>query len=355
MALIVAEGPRCFFLTHQEESSAYDSSVYGLYIFSFVFMGASLRKRSRFVLLTIVLLAIVNRLIGNRERKLGEDPASVVRRAAQGHSYIILTATTYAYRSFTANMACSLQSSGSKAPLVVTALDSESYHWARQMGFASFLAEGETSGGVARFGSVDFNALTARKVLAVRDALASGVDVLFADGDVYWCPGNAAEDVANKARDSPQTDFIAQRANVAHAPVNSGLYYVRPTNQARELLELVAKGVGDRADDQANFNRLLCRHGEVEREKKLPSACTSKNGAVVRFLDPDRYPIGCTRVNSSSIHIIEEPPGRVIDACTASAFGAFHFSCVVAEEKVQKMSERGMWALDHDGRCIEKR
>ena len=286
----------------------------------------------------------------------GDSNLKSIRKVAisngRDRNFVIVTATTWSYRLFSVNMACSLKK---RVPIIFVALDRRVFYWLRSLGYHSVLASDEIAHIEAKesaetFGTQEFNKVTQRKISAVRNIIKEGIDVLYVDGDIYWCDENGITEILEASRDA---DVVAQRSHVAHMPINSGLYYVKSSYKVQKFLEdLELKATGD-ADDQVFFNRFFCKKNEgkaLHNGTKL-IGCISKNGTHLKFLSRFRFPIGCTRLKGRKVHAIEENPALVEGMCVKKNFGAFHFSCVKAQNKVSEMDARKMWIVGKEGKC----
>ncbi len=293
-------------------------------------------------------------------RKSTNEIRNILNQRPKPKDFVIMTATTWSYRFFSVNMACSL---GKETPVLFIALDRKVLEWLRDLGHNAILASDgnqESDNGkdsAESFGTKQFNLVTQRKISAVRSVTELGLDVLYADGDIFWCDENAIGEILEVAKGA---DIVMQRTNTAHVPINSGLYYAHASNTVNKLLYELESRSNAEVDDQVLFNRVLCnkKEGTALRDYsyKRPRllGCRSKNGTHLSFLSEDRFPIGCTRLKGRRRHVIEEDPDLLKEMCRQRKFGAFHFSCVEAQSKVEEMKKRNMWIVNSDGRCISK-
>lgn len=260
-----------------------------------------------------------------------------------------MTAANYGYRSFVANLKCSLQQAGN-AQLLVASLDDKMNQYALEIGASSVLIPelSVESAGVAAFGSKAFATVTKRKLAVVRAVLETGVDVLFTDGDIFWCGLDLTEFFRR------DVDLVAQRTKVGGRVeyLNSGLYYVSSTDDTLKLFDTLMKL--DRADDQKSFNEVLCaRDGRFYDSiwKNQPKYCVwREHNVTAAFLPEQRFPLGCTMLDG--VKVSEIKADKVRSMCRNKELEIVHFSCWSSWRKSMEMKKRGMWLWnEQDKKC----
>lgn len=296
---------------------------------------------------------------------LREALRNSARRGPRNTSFVLVTATSYPYRYFALNLACSLRSVGD-GRLLVIALDSRTLTWARMHKFAAALLppsgfyapiEAEPTPGAdtrrtAIFGSRRFNTLSHRKVLAVRTILAEGYDALFADADMYWCSGGQlAHEIAMRTYASG-AHMSFQRTVVGTQHANTGLYYARTSRDTIAFLDAVLLAGTARRDDQKVVNALLCDPSnggdKVEvmrrRGKPYPRYCVWRHRMRAAFLPERRFPIGCTMFRGKPLR--KHSGLWLRTSCAKRSFTLLHFSCFSVRDKKRAMRKAGMWVVN---------
>ena len=283
---------------------------------------------------------------------LEEAVKSAMRTTKDEKPYVVMTMANYPYRDFTANLHCSLKATGDGRLLVVS-LDEEMHAYAQKLGMSSAhfasLHSGLT-GRLHRFGTPEFRVVTKRKLAAVRAVLATGVDVLFNDGDVAWCD-NVPYEFADFATDQ-NVDIAAQRTKLGTDRINSGVYFVRHSARTIALFDemLRRSEFVEKNDDQEMFNDIMCRKGTGGSEIwngggwREPEFCHWEHGNVkMGFMPEERYPIGCTKVEGKKLQQWNVKEVRSLCRTDTPKFALIHFSCWSIGSKHRAMNKMGLW------------
>lgn len=295
------------------------------------------------------------------DNALREAALSVAKMARDGRPYVLMTAATFGYREFVSNLHCSVRK---YAELLVISLDESMHRYALDSGLNSvlFISSSRDVNGnrnmkdgekdkdeMAKFGSKQFQAVTYQKLHAVRSVLALGIDVIFSDGDIFWCrsPSRVLDYINDDAVDSEygRADIVTQYTEVvSRERINSGLYFAKSTPNNLRLFDTLISM--NEKDDQVAINRLLCKDRVVDSSGKV-KACRNNDDNVnitASFLPEKKFPLGCTKFNQ--IRMSGLPAKFADNQCKAGEINLLHFSCWGAWNKKAQMAKRGMWLWD---------
>lgn len=303
------------------------------------------------------LFALMN---GKEPRYVGN--ASTISELS--NRVVIVTAVNYAFRAHLANLRCSLKRLHLETPLKVVALDNKVATWALENGF-DIVHNSEENAFIStedvRFGSEQFNLLSKRKIVAVREEIAGGKDVLFTDADMFWC-GNAVADVIREA-DINGDDLLMQSA-WPRSLLNSGFYYARSNSRTLEVLDELLRHRGSKENDQVLFNRFLCnpKFGgrrrnsrddfRVRRRFRNPLGC-ARGSTNVSVLNRWRYPTGGETINGEKMFKLSR--GTLTAMCERKQFMIIHNNCIFSEKKTARFVVKGFWYVaDDEVSCMDK-
>lgn len=335
--------------------------------FAAVMIKARKSRRVRILLAGCLFLAVVWLLYSSANHPsiytdssdsadaLQEAALSVAKMGKDGRPYVLMTAATYGYREFVSNLHCSVRK---YAELLVISLDESMHKEALEIGLNSVLflpssaqnrnVEGGNKDEMAKFGSKQFQAVTYQKLHAVRSVLALGIDVIFSDGDIFWCrsPSRVLDYIHTADGDS---DIITQYTEViSRERINSGLYFTKSTPKNVRLFDTLISM--NEKDDQVAINRLLCKDRVLDTDtngRVKVKYCRNMEldvNVTASFLPEKKFPLGCTKFNQ--IRMSGLPPRFADTQCKAGAINLLHFSCWGAWNKKAQMAKRGMWLWD---------
>ncbi len=257
--------------------------------------------------------------------------------------FVIATAATHAYTDFVRNLACSL------APrhMLLLALDTQIYGEMMPANVRTVLFDTSGATGERRFGTAAFASLSRRKLAAAHAVLEAGYDVLFTDADVVWCDAEAVHEVAESAAGNA---MVAQRAAVRGQTINTGLYYAK--REAASLLRAAEKW-SRKGDDQWALNNVACERrfgGYRLYEGDVVAACDWNNSTRIGFLDDEKYPLGCTKIEGEQVR--RHGKSFVAARCREKRAALLHYSCWSGGHKRKSMAARGMWLVEKEtGKC----
>lgn len=281
---------------------------------------------------------------------------------------VIITAATHQYTRFVRNLQCSVHAATNQQP-VLFALDAKMLARARELQlpavrFLYELGEKTTQEKPHTFGSEGFNAITKLKLVAVREALMTGIDVLFTDVDVVWCD-DAAADIVRRIEKDDWADVIIQNGwgKDGKWPVepNTGFFYAKATSGVIELFSHLIR-ISDRGDnrklcDQWLFKKAVCGTedgGKAYRKKevgRVGNVCKWRDRVNVEMLPLKTYPNG---KNPIGIKFDELPDGALRRACVNKDIVIFHNNWSAARHKPKRMDQHGLWAFNtKNGTCTE--
>lgn len=309
------------------------------------------------------------------EHQLDLEPADdvfseVVRDCKDNATNVVVVlAASDGYQPMLLNMECSLRRVGINVALLI-ALDHSVFMWAQAGGFyrpvlAPGLVDepGKTpqliADGVPRFAEV-----TMQKFMVIERVLATGVDVIFTDEDVFWCTNPVPEILRASARDA-RSDMLFQTSWAAPDDgdfINSGFYYARPTRGAREIFRRNSMDFRNMAfaHDQRGVINRLCNveaGGRVVYEwwwnpfrDPRPKFCTS-GGTQIGFLDHRRFPAGRLQIEKI---LSRTKRSEVRAMCDRGDVAILHNSWSEGERKILWFQAKGLWYASRDNStCLD--
>lgn len=259
------------------------------------------------------------------------------------------------YREFLANFACNLRHLSPPRLPVVYSLDRKTHAFAAILGLSSVLLvddEGDDAkpGAFEKQGPRSFNAITKRKIAAVKFALKAGLDVLLSDADIFWCrdAGKYLEELLEH-EDYRDADVLIQpEAN--YRTLNSGFYFVRSNPRTLTLFNQLLKNIGLGAHDQDVVNKVFCEEeygGRKIREPygDVPFRCESQ-GAVIRVLPSQLFPSGAEMYED--VKVFSHSRGELVKMCRRGDVVVLHNNFIRASKKKARLVQKGLWYINFD-------
>lgn len=252
------------------------------------------------------------------------------------------------YCEFLANFACNLQHVSPTLRPVVYALDRRTQVFAAILGLSSVLLSNEGDD----FRLVDFekgrrslNVIAKMKLVAVRNALKSGLDVLLSDSDIFWC-ADAVEVLKDMIMKYPYSDAdVLIQPEAKYRMLSSGFYYVRTTERTVKLFTQLIVHIYIGPHDQDVINRVFCDPvfgGQriYEQYGDVPYRCESR-GVVVRMLPADQFLSGTEEYEG--VKIFSHSKQKLADMCALGRFVVLHNNFIRATKKKARFVQKGMW------------
>lgn len=259
------------------------------------------------------------------------------------------------YREFLANFACNLRRLSPPRLPVVYSLDRKTHAFAAVLGLSSVLLvdeEGDDAkpGAFEKDGPRSFNAITKRKIAAVKSALKAGLDVLLSDADIFWC-GDAAKYLEELLQEEDYKDadvLIQPEAN--YRTLNSGFYFVKSGPHTLALFNQLLKYVDLGAHDQDVVNKVFCEEEYGGRKihepyGDVPFRCES-HGAVIRVLPSQKFPSGAEMYRDVKVFVHSR--SELAKMCKRGDFMVLHNNFIRASKKKARLVQKGMWFITFD-------
>lgn len=223
------------------------------------------------------------------------------------------------------------------------------------------------------------SSFTKTKIIATRNALRVGLNVLVSDPDVFWCvDARPVLTAILQSTDYLDADVVIQ-AQVGYRSLNSGFYFVRANARSIALFDALLQQiehVNHLKHDHDILNAVFCNvkyGGRMIRQRygmhnRIPFSCLS-HGATIRLLDVEQFPSGAQPVRPRSLYprvrthrrraqgqkqgrqqrhvpVFSLPRQELLSRCRSGEFVVLHNNFIHADKKIARFLVKGMWFLN---------
>lgn len=264
------------------------------------------------------------------------------------------------------NLRCHMNRVMPDVSLVVIALDSQAATAASRRGITQVrLHVDEVSTGKTMhiYNTPGFRSVSKHKLVAVRNVLAMGLDVVLMDADLIVCNDFRSGLIKELQFLTPTPHMLIQsnlglRKKHRRCVMNTGFYYARSGARMVRMFDYLVResetADGKAIDDQELFLHLVCgrknkkKHreeseGRCETEEFRPrSRCVWREKVIAQALPIPRFPNGrgdvWRRHSSDSIH----------KSCVAGHFSVFHANFRKGRMKHMYLMNNGLWLTNEE-------